>query len=593
MKYLYSLLIVLLLTTLSTAQMPPFQKGGTYHTNIFNDGGSEIAVYDRTSRRVFSTNVSENKIDIINFETDLQKPFLSQRIDLSPYITKVHSVAANFGLIAVVGEASSPQGLGKILFFNQAGNYIKQFSVGAMPDMVAFTPTGSHVLVANEGEPNDSYTLDPVGSISILNIANGIANLNQADIKTVGFTKLDTTAFDPLINIYGNDTMQLPSQDIEPEFIAVDSAGAKAYVSLQENNALAIIDIATATLDTVIGLGYKDFGQVGLDASDMAAQINIATYSRLFGMYQPDAMATFRANGQTYLAMANEGDSRDYTGYSEVVRMKDLILHNPSFPNGPTLKNDTVLGRLKVTTSLGDPNQDQRYENLYTFGGRSFSIRDSSGQLVWDSGDEFEQTIAQLYAMEFNSDNDDNSSYKSRSDDRGPEPEAIAVGKVDGVTYAFIGLERMGGIMIYDVSNPASPQFLMYELNRDFSKPANDPDAGDLGPEYIDFVPAINSFNGVASIFVSNEISGTVTIYQIGTGVGLEEGYPLIENSFFPNPSSGVFNATYEGNYKVYNSAGQLVKTVKDYNRIDLSGEADGFYIIRNEEGKALRVVKK
>ncbi len=591
MKFTLLILLFLLSATVPYAQIPPFEKGGTYKTNIFDDSGTRIIAYDRTSQRVFSTNVSENKLDILDFH-DIKKPYLVKQVDLSPYIGKVHAVAAALGIVAVVGEGSSPQSMGKILFFNQNGAYQSQYPVGPLPHMVTFSPSSNLVLVANEGVPDDSYTIDPLGSVTIFNISSGIQNISPAFINTVTFEELDSTAYDPLINIYGNDSMQLPSQDIEPEYIAVDSSSTKAYVTLQENNALAIIDIASATLDTVIGFGYKDYSQVGLDASDVANNINITTYNRLFGMYQPDGISTFKSGGQTYLATANEGASRTYTAYNEEIRMKDILLDNPKFSNSATLKNDTVLGRLKLTKTLGDPG-DLRYENLYTFGGRSFSIWDDNGQLVWDSGDDFEQTLAQLYASEFNSDYDDNNSYKSRSDDRGPEPQAIAVGNVQGKTYAFIGLERMGGIMIYDVTDPTSPQFVMYELNRDFSKAANDPDAGDLGPEEIVFVPAATSFNGVATIFVSNQVSGTITIYQMGLGVGLEEGYALPETSIYPNPSKGIFNASETATYKVYNSAGKLIKTVFNYNQIDLTGEADGFYIIRNEEGQALRVIKK
>ncbi len=576
----------------ASAQTLPFAKLHTYKTGIFDSSGTEIIAYDRTSKRLYSTNVARNTIDIYTY-SDFAKPGKIGSIDMNPYVSSISSVAVYFGNVAVVGSAAVPQFPGKLVFFDKDGVFKAQFAVGAQPDMVTFTPGGNKVLVAGEGEPSDDYSGDPWGSVCIIDISPGFNFITQADMKYVYFDRLDTVAYDPKVRIFGNNGMQTAAQDIEPEFITVNSAQTKAYVSLQENNAIAIIDINTATLDTVVGLGYKDFSTIGLDASDVANGINIGPHNNLYGMYQPDGLAAYNSGGIQYILSANEGDSRNYTAYSEEARVGTMILDFPKFPTWPTNQHDTVLGRLMVTTALGDNNNDGSFDSLYCFGGRSFSIWDENVQLVWDSGDDFEQTLKARFASEFNSDMANNSSRKSRSDDRGPEPESVVIGEVDGKTYAFIGLEQMGGIMIYDITNPLAPTFVMYELNRDFSKPANHPDAGDLGPEGMVFVKAADNNRGLPLLFVANEVSGTITVYEMGVKVGLEENYIVEEPSFFPNPSTGVFETQQYGNYKVYNTNGQLIQTIEDRNKIDLSDQPSGYYVIRSADGTSVRVVKK
>ncbi len=591
MRFLLSTLVALSCLQLS-AQSLPFAKLHTYKTGIFDSSGTEIIAYDRTNKRLYSTNKARNRIDIFTY-SDFSKPGKVGSIDMNPYVSSISSVAVYFGNVAVVGSGAVPQFPGRLVFFDKDGVFKAQFAVGAQPDMVTFTPGGNKVLVAGEGEPSDDYSGDPWGSVSIIDISPGFNNITQADMKYVYFDRLDTVAYDPLVRVYGNNGMQTAAQDIEPEFIVVNSAQTKAYVSLQENNAIAIVDINSATLDTVVGLGYKDFTSIGIDASDVANSINIRTHNRLFGMYQPDGLAAYNTGGTQYILSANEGDARNYTAYSEEIRVGTMILDFPKFPTWPTNQHDTVLGRLKVTTALGDNNNDGLYDSLFCFGGRSFSIWDENVQLVWDSGDEFEQTLKTLYASEFNSNNTSNNSRKSRSDDMGPEPEGIVIGDVDGKTYAFIALERMGGIMIYDITNPMAPTFVMYELNRDFTKPANDPDAGDLGPEGMVFVKAADNNRNIPLLFVANEVSGTITVYEMGNRVGLEENYIVEEPSFYPNPSNGVFETQQYADFNVYNANGQLIKTVKDRNKVDLSDQPSGYYVIRSADGTSVRVIKK
>ena len=268
-----------------------------------------------------------------------------------------------------------------------------------------------------------------------------------------------------------------------------------------------------------IQLGIIETTGNGLDGSDRDTTINIRQWP-VKGLYLPDAIAFYKVGGKTFLITANEGDAREYEAFEEAVRIgdDDVILNPAAFPNGDVLKNNANLGRLNITTTLG--KSDAGFTELFVFGGRSFSIWDSTGRLAYDSGDLLERITAAAYPSNFNASNDNNT-FDNRSDDKGPEPEGVAVGKVSGNLYAFIGLERIGGVAVFDVSDPATPTFIEYVNNRDFDvDPASDdeqgnPAAGDLGPEGLLFISHDVSPNGRPLLVVGNEISGTTTIYEI------------------------------------------------------------------------------
>jgi hypothetical protein len=230
--------------------------------------------------------------------------------------------------------------------------------------------------------------------------------------------------------------------------------------------------------------------------------------------YMPDAIAAYEVDGETYLVTANEGDARDYDGYSEEARVEDLVLDWADFPNAPELQSAENLGRLRTTTANGDTDGDGLIDVIYGFGGRSFSIWSADGQLVYDSGDDFEAITAEVIPEAFNS-NGDAASFDSRSDDKGPEPEAVTVGVVGDRTYAFIGLERTGGILVYDITNPTAPVYLTYANNRDTSLAADAVGAGDTGPESVVFIAAEDSPTGEPLLAVGNEVSGSITLYAI------------------------------------------------------------------------------
>jgi len=484
---------------------------GSYASGAFDEGAAEIASHDPATQRVFFINAFTKTIDVLDI-SDPSTPTLAFTIDVSTYGDAANSVVVFDGIVAAAVEAVVTQDPGSVVFFDTDGNYLNDVTVGALPDMVTVTPDGTKVLVANEGEPNDEYTVDPEGSISIIDISGGVAS---ATATTVGFGSL-TEADVEGVRIFGPGASI--AQDLEPEYIAVSDDSQTAWAVCQENNALVVIDLANDALVDVVALGTKDYSLPGngIDASNDAAGIEIQNWP-VKSYYMPDAIKAFSSNGMTYIVTANEGDARDYDGFSEEARVRDLDLDPTVFGDTATLQMDENLGRLTITTIAGDTDDDGLYEEIYGYGARSFSVWDASGNLVWDSGDEFEQITADFLAPYFNSTNDDNDSFKNRSDDKGPEPEAIEVAEIDGKTYCFIGLERVGGIMIYDITDPENPKFENYFNNRNFTVDADDPNAGDLGPEDVKFISAADSPTGEALLMVSNEVSGTISFFGFET----------------------------------------------------------------------------
>ncbi|MEW8354743.1 MAG: choice-of-anchor I family protein [Candidatus Thiodiazotropha sp.] len=493
---------------------------GQYQTGVFDDGAAEIVAHDRRSQRLFAINASKNTVDVLDIN-DPTNPLLMGTIDATALGGGANSVAVHKGLVAVAIEAEDKQAPGVVAFYDAVDlNLIDTVPVGSLPDMVIFTHNGKHLLVANEGEPNDDYTVDPEGSISIIDLKHGVSH---AKVRTADFTRFNAKA-DELkaqgIRIFGPNASV--AQDLEPEYITVSKNSKRAWVSLQEANALALVDIRRARVMKLLPLGTKDHSlpENALDVSNRDDMINIASWP-IKGMYQPDAITSYKFRGRTFIVTANEGDSRDYDGFSEEERVGDLVLDDTAFPNAASLQKNENLGRLKITTVDGDSDGDGDYDEIYSYGARSFSIRNARGKLAYDSGDDFERITAALLPDDFNSNNDENDSADSRSDDKGPEPEGVTVGKIEDRTFAFVGLERVGGIMVYDITNPHRVRFVQYLNNRDFTVDAQLPDdstnplVGDLGPEGIAFISEDDSPVESPLLVVGNEVSGTTTIYAI------------------------------------------------------------------------------
>ena len=744
----------------------------TYRTGIFDDGAAEIVTFDSTSQTLIFSNASTNEIEFLDF-SDPANLTSTAVVNLDMYGGGVNSVSAYNGVVAVAVEADEKQDNGVIAFFDMTGNFISQVTVGALPDMVTFTPDGQKVVVANEGEPSDDYLRDPEGTISVIDVSGGIANITQANVTTADFGGVsidpdvrifgpdfvvtfeddfqeeDTIQFDTVFNnwsvfnkagatrtwgeyefpsgsaelyarisgfdggcqnqedyivsnnftlgdftnagmefssaynfsgdslellistdyVEGNDiysatwdtitslanwpttggytwtqsglvdlsayvgnenvsvafmytantsdcrTYQFDSvvvvgayvnaveQNLEPEYVAVSKNSEVAYVCLQENNGLAIVDLNSGSVDAVVALGFKDHSMpgMGIDPSDRDAGVDIRTIP-VYGMYQPDAITYYEVGGQGYVVTANEGDARDYDAYSEEERIKDVNLDPTAFPNANDLQEDDQIGRLNMTTANGDTDGDGDFDELYSYGARSFSIWNATtGALVWDSGEDLETITADQFPDDFNSGNDENDDFEGRSDNKGPEPEAVEVATIGDSVYAFIGLERIGGVMLYNVTDPMNPEFIQYVNNRDFSvqdaaiNDVTNDSIGDLGVEDVLYISPSMSNSSNYYVVTANEISGTITVFEltgVSTGVGTEELNANSVWNVYPNPTNGIIRSNKVGDYTVFDLSGKQVGEFLQTQIIDMSEFNSGLYVIKNATGEVKRISK-
>lgn len=540
---------------------------GRYSSGVFDESAAEIVDFDPATQQTYVVNANSGQIDILD-ASEPAAPTLVTSLDVAAVVAAeisgsadnlgaVNSVSVSGDYLAVALEADPKTDNGYVAFYQTDGTFVTALEAGALPDMVTFTPDGDKVLVANEGEPNGDYSIDPEGSVTIIDVSGGVASVTDANVSQVSFAGATLTG-----EVRISAKAASVEADLEPEYVVVSEDSSMAYVLLQENNAVAVIDLLDDTLDEVIALGFKDYSIPGneFDASNRDGGANIRNWP-VFGVYMPDGADAYTYDGTTYIVTANEGDGREYLTdavdaadctaqggfdfddgdcfhYLDEIRIKDIqdgaaTIDASLFSRaGADLEEDENLGRLKIMTDLGlidastcvtlattgQPDAGCDYEAFYSYGARSFTIWNAdNGQPVFDSGNQFEVITANRLPNNFNASNDDNEG-DDRSDDKGPEPEAIEIGVIEGRTYAFIGLERVGGIMVYNITNPESAEFVQYINERDFSSDDLEADlatVGDLGPESIKFVAAGDSPTSNPMLIVGNEVSGTTSFFEI------------------------------------------------------------------------------
>ena len=526
------------------------------------EGAAEIVAYQASKKWIYAINSSGDEaiVNIIPADTfdtaalvkdnegivsatNLTSTITLTLNDNTPGDANSIAIDENNQLLAVAMAAKNVGEAGQIAFYDISGDapaFIKNVPAGFLPDMVTFNHDGTKVVVANEGEPNGDYSIDPEGSVSIINIVEGVVadtaanidfttyNSQQAELESDGFVFANPTGR----TINGNVINTTVAMDLEPEYVSISKDNKYAYVSIQENNGLAIINLEDNSVE-LKALGFKDWSNLQIDASDKDGGVNFKSYPGLYGMYQPDTISSFSWKGANFIVSANEGDAREYffdvtdeadcaakggldydeddgcLAYIDESRVEDLTLS----ANFDYLNNDDDdIGRLKVSTVKGDTNDDGQYESFYAYGARSFTIWDSNGLVVFDSGDDIGRITASVHGEAFNNNEDENEG-DTRSDDKGAEPEALTIGTIDERTFAFIGLERMGGIMVYDITNPYDVQFEDYFYNRGVIEGADI--TGDLAPEGMVFVTAEQSATGEPLLIIGNEISGSIAVWQI------------------------------------------------------------------------------
>ena len=551
--------------TVTIEALGTFDGGGLAH--------AEIVAFDPSTDRMVISNDSEVAVDIVSI-ADPTAPALVTSVDMSSYGDGVNGVAAHNGLFAAAVESDATfdetTGVptahnGSVVFLDADGSLIETVEVGVLPDAVAFSPDGSTLVVSGEAEPicaedvgggeneDPTLALDPNGTIGVISIADGVP---AATATVLDFTSFDTDTLKAAgVRIFFPGSTA--AQDLEPEYAVISDDSSTAFVTLQEANAVAVVDLSTPEITAVVPLGTKDFSNLLMDASNRDDGANLQNWD-VQGIYMPDAIDYYSVAGSGYLVTANEGDSRDYDCYSEEERMADLDYTGSTLSADllAAVQDDALLGRLNSTTAM--PTSDP-IDTLNMWGARSFTIWNTSGEVVWDSGSEFEEYVAATYPdylntqadTEYDPDGDGTvtaaemvasmtEEVDGRSDDKGGEPEAVTVGRIGDHYYAFIGLERQGGIMVYDVTDPTAPAFEDYvnlaldELTAegDFTAPGTT----DVSPEGVWFIAAEDSPTGAPLLLAANELSGTTTVYEV-TGSEIET---VLASAAATLPSTGL-----------------------------------------------------
>ena len=497
---------------------------------LASTNGAEIPAFDPISKLAFTS--SNSGIQVINLTNPAAPSFINTIAPASlgvagltsndvSSVTVRKGTGGNPSVLAAAIIASPKSALGFVIFINPTtGALIGSSQVGANPDHIAFSPDGTKLLVANEGEldavngvPATVVTNDTtVGSVSIISVPAVITGVpTSLPTATADFTGYDSQS--AALSAAGVRIFQggKPSTDFEPEYFAISADSTKALVTLQEANAVATLDLATATFTSVVPLGKKNFAtgrhdfsdRDGLTAAGAATTlVNPTTGSPVFGLYMPDAVASYSAAGQTYYITANEGDDRnDFLNPDETTTVgaaSGYTLDPTVFPNASALKNQASLGRLTVSNATGlrgDTDGDGDIDEILSYGGRSFSILDSTGAIIWDSGDMIENIIASQFPANF----DD-----GRSDNKGPEPEGVTVATLGSRIYAFIGLERSHMTLVFDVTNPAAVTFAGGLVR-----------SGELNPEGLVVVSAADSPTGKPLLLQASEVSQTLTVFEL------------------------------------------------------------------------------
>ncbi|NTV05785.1 MAG: hypothetical protein HGA59_04660 [Chlorobiaceae bacterium] len=485
--------------------------------------GAEISAFDAASGRLFVTSFSG--LQVVRVDAQLNMTLLAT-IPLGS--NDLNSVAVKNGIVAVAVANADKTLPGSVFFLNADGDVLGNVTVGALPDMLTFSADGKTVLVANEGEMT-SMTSNPEGSVSIIDLGKGV---DAAMVKTASFAAFNDK-FAELraegVRLFDGITV---ANDLEPEYISISPDGKTAFVTLQENNAIGILDIATATFTDIVPLGLKSWLGLPLDGTDNGSY-NPSTALPVFGQYMPDGIGSFTGNdGKTYYIIANEGDDRNDFMSPDAVKLKDLgksvdPVSGHNFSLDPeliakygNLLSTTAIGNLRISIAPGnngDIDGDGVIEQIQVYGARSFSILDAEGTVVFDSGAQIEQFAASTGS--FNSANPSTSGIfvDTRSDNKGPEPEGIAIGKTGGKTLAFVGLERgAGAIMVYDITDPQHVSFVQSLRNPDDSRNlSGDGFESGAGPEGLTFVSSDGSPGGQNLLFVSNEYSKTVSLFSM------------------------------------------------------------------------------
>lgn len=538
------------------------------------DGGvAEIVSYNPDNGKAYVVNGQAGVLNVVTVNADgslttEESIQVQNLIDGFTYgdMTSVAVDSVNDHVVIAL-QAADYAAAGRIAVLDYDGNLLKSYETGVQPDMVTVSSDGKWILTADEGEPREGYgagTVDPAGSVTLV-------NAETDEVKVIGFSGFDSTELAGQGILFNKVDGQILSaaQDLEPEYIALSGDNSKAYISLQEANAIATLDIASGEFTSIKSLGFQDLSAEA-NSPDLVEDggYAAASYENAVGVRMPDGISTFEVNGTTYLATANEGDAREWGDFTNEARATLTDSEGNEAEKVRVLDHD-------VTAGLADGTN-------YLFGGRSFSIFNADTmELVYDSGNDFERLTADYLSWWFNSSNDD-IDIDSRSTKKGPEPETVTVKQLGDRWYAFVGLERIGGIMVYDVTDPSGASYVNYINTRDFSGEI----AGDVAPEGLAFISAEDSPSGSPILLAACEVSGTLAAYTLsGSAVPAPED-PASEGAVVLY-TNDVHCATDGYSYLAAYRA-QLIEDGYDVITVDVGDAIQGEAIGSTSEGAAI-----
>lgn len=473
---------------------------------VSSPDGAEITAFDPRSSRLFTA--GDTGVSVFDLAADgTITP--AGRIDLSgtfDQVLGVSSVAVDprrrgFGVATVIPADNTRRRGAAVIFSTTTKSVLTVLHTGFHPDMVCFALDGDAALIADEGEATD--TSDAHGGVTYLDLSTVSSAFDLADARAVSVTFHEFLGSGGALDGVRPCPVDEPDPAhwLEPEYIAPDAHGA--WISLQENNALARFDFASMRFTEVRALGSIE---QRIDASDRDGAASID--DRVHGLLMPDSIASYEAGGRRFLITVNEGDPR-----GEEIRFADAATSGlldaaylaslDAYYDG-NASDDAALGRLQISSVDGDLDGDGDIDRVFMYGARSFSIWDAeTGTMVFDSGSDFERVTAEIDAASFNAESDP-ASFDGRSDNRGPEPEGVALANIEGRTVAFIGLERADGVVAYDVTVPEASAFLGW------FRSIGQPGSG-VAPEGLCVVERGNA----VYLVVSSETSRTIEVFRV------------------------------------------------------------------------------
>ena len=126
-------------------------------------------------------------------------------------------------------------------------------------------------------------------------------------------------------------------------------------------------------------------------------------------------------------------------------------------------------------------------------GTRGWTVFDTSGKIVWEAGNSVEN-LAIRHGLHNN----------KRAKKKGVEIEGISTAKMNGTNYAFVGSERSNFVAVYNVNDPANPQFVQMLFTTN-------------GPEGILPIPERNMLAVSSEVDEpDNAVRSAVTLYRLG-----------------------------------------------------------------------------